>query len=125
MGQWSNKPVVLKPIEFDGDSIVFSVGRLLVEDMMTLAKFHNASNGTLSFGSPLEVCAMAQAILPKYVKSISGLRKDDGGEMTVAEFIEASKEFYFVPLIGTLFAELITVSTVQAQAKNSAPPSAE
>lgn len=121
MGNWSSKGVVLPPIEFDGDSITFTVKRLLVEDMMVLSKHFNQKNGALQFESPLEVCQTAQSIFPKYVQGINGMLDEDGKPVTVEGFVEATKEFYFVPLIGELFTSLLTVSTVKAQAKNSAP----
>lgn len=118
MGNWTSKGVVLPPIEFDGDSVTFTVKRLLVEDMLTLSKHFDKANGTLKFESPLEVCQTAQSIFPKYVTGIVGMTNGDGGNVTVEEFIEASKEFYFVPLIGELFGALINASTVKAQEKN-------
>lgn len=125
MGNWTSKSVVLEPIEFDGDSITFHVKRLLVEDMQVLAKYFDGSKGMMSFDNPLDVCKTAQEIFPKYVTGIKGLLDAEGHEVSVEQFLEASKEFYFVPLIGELFAKLIDVSTAKAQLKNSAPPSPE
>jgi len=120
MGSWSSKPVVLPPIAFDGDDITFSVKRLLVEDMMLLS--NHFKDGKMVFESPMQVCETAAKILPKYVTAIEGMSTADGA-MTLEQFTEATAEFYFVPLIGELFAKLITVSTVGGQAKNSVPPS--
>lgn len=125
MGNWTNKTVVLEPLEFDGDKIVFTVKRLLVEDMQTLSKFFDGSSGSLKFNNPLDVCKTAQEIFPKYVTALNGLNKEDGSAVTVEEFMEASKEFYFVPLVGQLFASLISVSTVKSIEKNSVPPTVE
>jgi hypothetical protein len=125
MGNWTNKTVVLEPIEFDGDKIVFTVKRLLVEDMQVLSRFYDNSSGNLQFSSPLDVCKTAQEVFPKYVQAINGMSKEDGSAMTVEEFMEASKEFYFITLIGQLFAGLIAASTVKSKEKNSAPPSVE
>lgn len=123
MGNWTSKTVTLPPIPFDGDQVAFTVKRLLTEDMLTLAKFYNQENGTLRFSNPIEVSKVAQEILPKYVVAMDGLLTAEGAKMGAAEFVEASKEFYFVPLVGALFGELISVSTVRAQEKNSVPPS--
>lgn len=124
MGNWSTNGVVLEPIEFDGDSITFTVKRLLVEDMLVLSKYFSKETGALSFGSPLEVCQTAQEIFPKYIQDVRGLLKADNVAMTPEEFLGASKDFYFVPLVGQLFTALITASTVKAvEAKNSEPPS--
>lgn len=117
--------MVLAPIEFDGDSITFTVKRLLVEDMLLLSKHFDKANGTMKFESPLEVCQTAQSIFPKYVTGIGGMTNCDGGNVTVEDFLVAAKEFYFVPLIGELFGALITASTAKVQEKNSAPPSVE
>jgi len=121
MGSWSNKSVVLDPIEFDGDMIVFSTKRLLVEDMQILMKFYDKETGNLAFSDPLEVCKTAGSIFPNYITDVKGMFSD-GVEMSVTEFLEASKEFYFVPLIGALFGALISASTVKSKEKNSAPP---
>jgi len=118
MGNWSSKAVVLPPIEFDGDSIVFSVKRLLTEDMLVLMRNFNQGTGKLEFSNPLEVCQTAQLILPKYVTDIQGMSSADGIPVTAEEFIKAASEFYFVPLMGALLAALIDVSTVGTQAKN-------
>ena len=124
MGNWSTNGVELEPIEFDGDSITFTVKRLLVEDMLVLSKYFNRETGALSFGSPLEVCQTAQEIFPKYIQKVGGMFKANGSAMTAEEFLTASKDFYFVPLVGQLFTALISASTVKAtEAKNSEPPS--
>jgi len=125
MAKWSNKPVVLEPISFDGDSVVFTAKRLLVEDMQTMSKFFNKERGAMVFNSPLEVCTLAAEIFPKYIVELQGLTKDDGTAVTRDEFLEAAKEFYFVPLISALFAGLMQISTVRSSEKNSAPPSPE
>lgn len=124
MGNWTNKPVALEPIKFDGDSVVFTASRLLVEDMMVLSKHFDQAKGVMRFNSPLEVCAMAGDILPKYIKSISGYTID-GQPMTLDEFFMAVREFYFVPLVGELFGKLVLISSVGVQEKNSAAPSPE
>lgn len=125
MGNWSSKPVVLEPIEFDGDKVVVTVKRLLVEDMQMLAKYFDRDKGTMRFESPLEMCKAASDIMPKYVTGIDGLIDGDGVRVTLEEFHKAVGEFYFVPLSGAIFQGLVRVSTAKAQEKNSAPPSAE
>lgn len=117
MGHWTKHGVRLPAIEFDGDSIVFEVTRLRTEDMLELSKFYDKTKGAMVFGSPAEVCTVAAAILPKYIKSIDGMTAD-GAPVTVELFETMVSEFYFVPLIGALLAHLITVSTVGAQEKN-------
>lgn len=124
MGNWTNKPIQLPEIQFDGDDITFTVKRLLVEDMLVLSKHFNAEKGVLSFGSPLEVCKTAQELFPKYVVGVAGLQTAEATPVSLAEFLEAVKDFYFVPLVGELFTALIVASTVKAdERKNSEPPS--
>lgn len=122
MGNWTNKPVVLPAIDFDGDKVVLTVKRLQVEDMQVLSKFYDRATGVLRFNDPLEVVAVAGTLFPKYIVGISGMTTADGDEVTVEDFIASCKEFYFVPLIGQLFSELVGCSTVRSKAKNSVPP---
>lgn len=121
MGNWSEKGVVVAPIEFDGDTICFTIKRILVEDMMQLSKY--IVDNKLIFDNPLEACKLAQAVIPKYIISMTGLRKADGSEMTIAEFAGASAEVYFIALIGKLFSELIATGNVGGASKNLPPPS--
>lgn len=123
MGQWT-PTITLGPIEFDGDKVVVTATRLLVEDMAELMKYVDPAAKRLRFDDPSQVCGMAGRILPKYLKSISGYSKADGSAMLLEEFIAATAEFYFVPLVGGIFAELMAASTVKKeQVKNFAAPS--
>lgn len=123
MGNWC-PTVKLEPIEFDGDVVSVEASRLLVEDMADLMKNVDPVSKKLRFDDPSQVCSMASRLLPKYVKSFSGYIKADGTAMTREEFVAAASEFYFVPLVGRIFAALMAESTVGgAQAKNSVPPS--
>ena len=98
--------------------------RLLVEDMAELMNNVDPVTKKLRFENQSQVCSMASRLLPKYLKSISGYKKADGSAMSLEEFIAATTEFYFVPLVGVIFAELMAASTVKAtQEKNSAAPS--
>ena len=124
MGKWTAS-VTLDSIEFDGDKIVFTVGRLLTEDMTVMSKYFEPETGKLKFNSNTEICEIAADILPKRVVSMSGMTKADGTEFTLTEFIAASKEFYFAPLLGELFGKLMGISVVGAQTKNSVPLSPE
>lgn len=118
MGKWSSN-VVLEPIEFDGDKVVFSANRLLVDDMLVLSKYFDKDKGTIAFGSAMDVCKVAGEVLPKYITNITGMTKADNTPMTKDEFLQAAKEFYFVPLVGELFGRLVQASTVgSADAKN-------
>jgi hypothetical protein len=110
--------VRLDPIEFDGDKVVFTVKRLLVEDMLVLSKHFDADKKKMVFASPMEVCKTASEVLPKYVLAIDGYSKAVGTALTVAEFLEAAKEFYFVQLVGELFGHMVSISTAGVQAKN-------
>jgi hypothetical protein len=125
MGNWTNKAVPLDEIEFDGDKIQFFARRMLVEEMQLLSKYHDKASGKLKFDDPLEVCTVAQSFFPRALVGVKGLRSGEGVEMTIEDFLEASKEFYFVPLIGEVFAKLIAISTIKASAKNSVPPTPE
>lgn len=125
MGNWSSKPVILDPIEFDGDKVVVTVKRLLMEDMQAISKYFDREKGVMRFDSPLEVCKAAADIMPKYVVGIDGMVDGDGSRVTLEEFHKAVGEFYLVPLFGGIFQGLVRVSTARAQEKNSAPPSAE
>lgn len=122
MGNWTAE-TNLDPIEFDGDSITFTVSRLLVEDMAEVMKNYDPKTEKLTFADPAAVCSLAAKIVPKYVKRVSGMKKPDGSEFTAAEFSTVvCKEFYFTGLLGALFGGLVSVSVVgQAAAKNSAP----
>ena len=124
MGNWTSD-VKLAPIEFDGDAITFHVKRLLIEDMSDMMKNFNPETQKLSFGAPSEVCELAARIIPKYVTRMAGMNKGDGTAFTIEEFMAVSNEFYFVPLIGQLFGELVSASVVgKSDEKNSVPPSA-
>lgn len=119
MGKWT-PTVKLGPIEFDGDMVTVDATRLLVEDMAELMKNVDPVSRKLRFDDPAQVCSMASRILPKYLKSFSGYAKADGSVMSLEEFITAASEFYFVPLVGRIFAELMAESTVsKQQSKNS------
>lgn len=125
MGNWTAE-TSLEPIEFDGDLITFTVGRLLVEDMAEVMQNYNPTTEKLTFTDPAEVCGLAAKIVPKYVKGIRGMKKPDGTEFTVAEFADiAGKQFYFTGLVGALFGGLVSASVVGQAVKNSEPPSAE
>ncbi|MFA6213542.1 MAG: hypothetical protein WC714_29160 [Candidatus Obscuribacterales bacterium] len=125
MGNWSSKPVVLDPIEFDGDQVVVTVKRLLMEDMQAISKYFDREKGVMRFDSPLEVCKAAADIMPKYVVGVDGMMDDAGGRVTLEDFHKAVGEFYLVPLFGAIFQGLVFVSTAKAKEKNSAPPSQE
>lgn len=125
MANWSNKAVVLPAIPFDGDKVVFTAKRLLVEDMQVMAKFWDRASGKLVFKDPLDVSKTAAELVPKYIVGISGLIDSDGVTVSLESFKESASEFYFVPLMGALFAELMSISTAKGHEKNSAPPSPE
>ncbi|OGC95828.1 MAG: hypothetical protein A2W25_15240 [candidate division Zixibacteria bacterium RBG_16_53_22] len=118
MGNWTSN-VILEPIEFDGDSIVFTCGRLTVEDMLALSKFFDQEKGVLRFDDQLQALNTAQGLIGKYVRRIDGMRMPDGASITVEQFSEVAREFYFVPLLGELLANLVTISTVGKSEKNS------
>ena len=122
MGKWTND-VTLQPIAFDGDSITFTVKRLLTEDMGVLLQHYDAEKGVIRFESQDKLAAVAAEIFPKYITGISGMTKADGTAFTVDEFVAVAKEFYFAPVIGQLFAQIMVASTVGAAEKNSEPPS--
>jgi hypothetical protein len=122
MGKWTNE-VVLDPIEFDGDIITFTAKRLLAEDMALILQNYDKEKEVLRFANEAEMSKMTAAIFPKYVTKIEGMTKGGGEQFTVTEFVEASKEFYFVPLVGKLFSGIMKISTVGGlQAKNSTSP---
>lgn len=116
MGNWT-KEVRLPEIEFDGDTVVFTVTRMLVEDMQMLSKFFDKDSGTLKFTDNLEVCGLAKTILPRRVVKIEGMKKADGTDMTREEYLAVASEFYFAELNGQLFGELMSVSVVKQQEK--------
>ena len=118
MGKWLGGGVKLDPIDFDGDSIVFTVNRLKVGDMAPLAKHFAQDSGMLNFSSQLEVCTVAAELLPRYVVSIEGMTKGDGSAMALDEFNTAVSDFYFAELLGKLLGKLIEVSAVGGQEKN-------
>lgn len=121
MGKWS-ATVTLDSIVFDGDSITFTVNRMLTEDMTIMSKYFDPDTGKLKFNSNTEICEVAADLLPKRVVGMVGMTKADGSEFTLQEFNTAAKEFYFAPLLGELFAKLMSISVVGVQAKNSVPP---
>lgn len=122
MGKWT-ATVELEPIEFDGDQIVFNVNRLLTKDMGEMTKHYDESEGKLQFTSNAEVCTLAANLFPQYVNSVSGMTDGGGVPIDKVRFIKIAQEFYFVPLVGQLFAKLMEISIVGSQAKNSEPPS--
>lgn len=125
MGSWT-PTVKLGPFEFDGDQVTVVATRLLVEDMAELMKHVDPVSKKLRFDDPSQLCSMASRIIPKYLKAVEGCMKADGAAMSVDELAVASGEFYFVPLIGRVFAELMAASTVKGtEAKNSEAPSAD
>ena len=126
MGKWTAE-VILDPIEFDGDTIVFTVKRILAEDMGIVMKHYKAGpDGTakLTFSDAAEMSVVVADVFPKYVTHISGMNKADGVPFTIDEFVQVAKENYFVPLIGQIFSGLMAASTVQ-DLKNSATPAPE
>lgn len=127
MGKWTNTGVNLPAIDFDGDRISVSVKRLRMEDMSLMSKNFDTVTKTMRFSDPMEMCQLASKILPNYVVAFSGYKKGDGAEMLLDEFLqEAVSEFYFVPLVGQIFAGLLSVSTVPKDLeKNLPPPSLE
>lgn len=118
MGKWAGGGVKLEPIEFDGDSITFTVNRLKVSDMAPLAKHFQADGAMLTFSSQLEVCSVAAETLPRYVLTVEGMTKADGSAMTKDEFCAALPDFYFAELLGTLLTRLIEASTPGRAEKN-------
>lgn len=123
MGNWSTGSVKLNPIEFDGDTVIFHAKRLLMEDMLTLAKHFDAAAGVMRFADPAAVCKIAADILPKYMTDIEGMVDKDGMPVPLETLLAAAGEFYFAPLLGRIFVELVTISMVGSQLKNSDPPS--
>ncbi len=121
MGKWTAE-VTLEPVEFDGDTITFTAKRLLASDMGVVLQHYDSEKQTLRFANQSEMAKVAADIFPKYVTSISGMTKGDGTPFTVTEFIEASKEFYFMPLVTGLFSGIMAISSVGKEAKNSEPP---
>ena len=119
MGQWTQDGVPVEPILFDGDEVRFTLKRLLVEDMERMAVNFDTATKIMRFENPMEACKLASNLIPKYVLAINGCKKANGIEMTLEEFREAAMEFYFVPLLGQLFARLVTISVVgKEQEKN-------
>lgn len=126
MGSWSNKAVRLEPIEFDGDAIHFQVKRLRIEDASVVMKFYDREAKRMRFNDPMELVAAAASIIPKYVVEVEGMKDAEGAHLTVEQFAEASKDFYFMPLLSQLFVGLMTVSVMsKADEKNSGPLSTE
>jgi len=123
MGSWSNKAVMLEPIEFDGDQIVFSVQRLRIDDMQTLMKHYDEKMGAISVADPLELCKLSNEILPKYITGMTGMVSADNTPVTLEEFKAVMSEFYFAPMLAIVLARLIAISTVRGVEKNFAPPS--
>lgn len=121
MGKWVAE-VTLEPIEFDGDKITFTAKRLLAEDMGVVLQNYDSEKETLRFASHGDLAKVAADIFPKYVTAIDGMTKGDGTPFTVPEFIAASKEFYFMPLVTGLFTRIMGISSVGKEAKNSEPP---
>lgn len=123
MGKWTAE-VTLDPIQFDGDTITITAKRLLAADISIIFEKYDAETGKLRFANNAELAKVTADIFPKYITSISGMTKGDGTPFTVAEFVEASKEAYFIPLIAELFSALMQISTVKAEEKNSDLPQA-
>jgi hypothetical protein len=126
MSNWM-PDVELDPIMFDGDVVNFKVKRLLVEDMNLVTQNYDRISGTLKFSGPEEMSALAARIVPKYVREVRGLKKADGTLFQLEEFKGVIAEYYFAPLVGSLFAALMSASIVKEdEAKNSvAPPPAQ
>ena len=120
MGNWNSSGVTLPPIEFDGDSITFVVSRLLMEDMLVIKKHIDVEKGVLRFNDPLELISLAKITLPKYIKSMSGLKDSAGVEVPLETFLTAClPEVYFSALVGQLFADLLSVSSARGLEKKS------
>jgi hypothetical protein len=115
MGTWT-KDVELDVIEFDGDKIQVSVTRIRSEDMRAVLSNYDA-DGTATGDAAQKVVRIAQELTPKYITKISGMKKPDGTEWTLAELIEVAGDYYFAPLIASIYAGLLEHSTVQSVKK--------
>lgn len=125
MGSWTKGSVQLPVIEFDGEQVSVSIKhRLLTVDAQSLERFVDRERGSLRFSDAMEVMKMAGELLPRYVDSFTGYSDSTGSPLTAAEFCEhASREFFFVPLVGQIFVSMLEVSTLgKAQEKTSALP---
>lgn len=115
MGNWS-PTVVIDPIEFDGDNIIFTLERMEVSDFLKLSKnmsFESGKELKLTFVESMDVCVSATELFPKYVKNISGMTSKDGLSVTLEKFTtELVNQTYFLNLIGQLLGELMTISVV-------------
>lgn len=121
MSKWL-PDVTLAPIAFDGDSVVFRIKRLLVEDLNVLMSNYDRATGKLLYKSPEEVAEIAAKVVPKYVLAVDGLRKGDGAPFTLEEFLSVIPEAYFMPLVGALLVGLMSESVVKNEKNSVAPP---
>jgi len=108
-------------LDFEGDHLVLVMERMKRKDALKLVPYMGApdADGTvnISFGDQITVMNVAADLLPKYVKSLTGLVDEDGEAMTIEMIVD---EAYFLTLIGQILNHLMVKSFIgEAEVKKS------
>lgn len=112
MSKWL--PTETKELEFEGDAVRVSYSRLEYGDFLRLAPHlkidgaGNVSSGDLV--GNVELCMIAAELLPKYVRSFTGLTDATGAPVTLEA---VCKEIYFLPLVADLLACIVTTGGIK------------
>ena len=97
--------------EFEGDKVNITMGRMNRKDAMSLMPFFGdpGPDGkiAMNFTSQMEMLDAASDLLPKYIKSMTGLKDEDGEDISIKTICE---EAYFLNLISEIIAELVDAS---------------
>lgn len=104
-------------IKFDGDTIKYTFERLKKEDQKRIFDLSEINkDGTVSVKSEnLSLySALMRSILAKRLKALSGIKDDDGNELS---FDDIADEVYFDELVAALYEELSKLSTVTEEDK--------
>jgi len=112
---------VEKTFNFDGDEIKVTFNRLKTSDFRLMAshlevdKDTGMPTGKVSFESQMDMIAKAIEILPARVESMTGLKDDQGNELS---FVDIVNEQYFMGLVSEIFAAVMGASIVSDEKKS-------
>lgn len=110
-------------VQFQDDNVHITMERLKRKDLLRLAPLMPEADkdGTIKmdfdFADNLKLFEEVGGILPKYIKTFTGLKDDNGNALT---FDDINHESYFMDLLSDIFTHLFEVSFVnKADEKNS------